>query len=263
MAGNYPLLDRRNFFRLAGAAGIGAIADYLSCFAYAEEVPDFFAYAEEVPDFKCIFHVNVFGKRWIQDNPKEAAKLAEPIGKRLVFPDGKELAEFLTLDFDPKNLVKFDIYKGMNTKPVASNVREDNYQKVVLPRDTGSIKYSFRVTSPQHDGKIFEQDFLFMGNNELLNFALTRPEVSETERLTPVDNYDGLYPRAFQLTFDKGGVEYFVYGLESLAGKGIEPKDFAEYFQNRGKFKDFSDFRIYQEKNLKPSLEVSPEAEAK
>ena len=264
MAENYTSLGRRDFLRFIGAAGSGFVISgaYPFASAYAEEDKEK-TKSQKKPGFKCTFNVNIYGRGWVRDNPDRVAKLAEPIKKRLVFPNGRETIEFLTLDFDPKNLVMFDIYKGMNRKPIASNVREDNYSKVIFPRENGRVKYSFKVTTPQSDGKKFEQDFLFMGNNGLLNIALLEKQCSKDHALSPIDNFQGLYPRAFHLTIDGWDTEYNVYGLESLAGTNVDPNDFAKFFQNRKTFPDLYSYLKYQQEHLKQPLEISPESEVK
>ena len=249
MAGDYSPLDRRDFLKMFGAVGTAA------AFGYANN-----CYAQNPFDFRCTFRVNVFGKGWINDNPKEVAKLSPLVKEKLVFPSGKEIVQFSSIDFEPKKFVKFDIYLGSERrKPVASNVREDNYQRVLLPRASGVVNYSFVVTTPHLDARRFEQTFLFNNNDAILKIALKKPGVDKSYSLTSIDNFNGLYPRAFHLTLETGGVEYFVYGLESLVDRDVDPNYFASYFQSRDDFRDFSEFRRYQEKNLMPPLEVNPD----
>jgi hypothetical protein len=245
------IMNRRDFLKYAavGSFGLAAVGDNVSC-------------ADDPFDFKCTFQVRIFGKSWVEDtytqmqmfpeflrkSLERSTGFSEPVKKRLVFPSGRDVAEFMTLDFDPKKLVMFDVYRGVNRKPAVSNIKENNYQEVILPRDNGCVGYGFRVTSPRLDRQLFEQDFLFMSDIGLLNLALTEPEVAKDHIMVPIDVYKGIYPRAFHLIPDKGGVHYFIYGLESLAGAGTSPDDFAVYFKNRTGFNDFHDYLRFRRK---------------
>ena len=235
-------LGRREFLRFAGAIGA------LGALGYASN-----AYSDEDFKFRFNFNVNIFGRNWVDDNPKEIPKLTQGTISKLAFTKDEEYVQFALIDFDPKSLVKLDIYRVDNKKrnPVAINVRESNLGYVVLPRPSGKVHYSFEVTTPESKGKAIgvDWDFTFVNNEEILNFALRKTEVDKEHSLRPLDMYKGLYPRSLHLTVPSNpGVEYSVYGLESLAGKNVKPNEFGEFFQNRHRFVDssnrfnFSDF---------------------
>lgn len=302
MVATYQSLGRRNFLRAAFTASAGfVVSPYMFG---AEPAPLKKIYAKDVQlneelklageakkaqeqqakdpfNFRCYFNVHIFGRGWVRDNPKKVAEFPEAVRKRLdsfykraIVNDqtifyAKETIELITIDFEPKELVKFDMTRGLERKPLATNVRQDNYQRLLLPRENGFVTYHFKVNTPSLDGQKFESSYLFMSNEGIVGCVLEEPNNKDTQTITPFDTFSGLYPRAFSLEFrapdkkQRANVSYIVYGLESLFGLDINPNDFAQYYQNRKQFPDFKKFQEYRDKNLVPPLEVSPEFQVK
>lgn len=282
MVQEYPQIGRRDFLRQLGIGTLSVVA--ASCMPDLSYVQ---AQTETLNDFRCTFYVNIFAKGWVEGNSEMVAKLPENVRKRLVFEGNKDLVEFMTLDFEPKDLLSFDIYRTSDLrKPIVENVRKDNYTNVFLVRQIGSFNYTFLVTHPEleealPEGKILdkkrikpvikpkpEQTMEFMDNQAIFNSALkdrTNPTFDTHSMLSSIGTlFNGAYPRAFNLKFDGQDVEYNVYGLEALAGKDVGPKVFGYFFQKRKIFdNDLQRFLDYQEKLRNNPLKISPEVEYK
>jgi len=284
--------NRRDFLKSAGLLGLGAVATglYHPANAYSREKAEMGP--QNLDDFACTFRVNIFGRGWVSDNSQKIAEtefaeltkpvrehLVSPDGKPLVFPNGKDIVEFLTLDFEPKPLLGFDIKNG--DKSVASNIREDNYSRVLLLRESGNMTYSFKITDPRHkEGYTIVQPFRLMNDSEVYNFADHEDSKNGSEKenwLVPIERFHGTYPRAFHFnperehmstdTPKRFNVEYYVYGLESLAGSlagaNFSPEGFKEFWENRDRFngniKAYVDYKNDHKKGLDIHSDYKPE----
>ena len=212
---------------------------------------------EDIPEaFKSTLQVHVYGASWLKENQEKVDSLHENQRKRI--QDSKDpVLEFITLDFSPKSLVRFDIYS--EGKPVVTNIREDNYQKIVLPvpqkiRDKGGkLEYTYQITLPPGSIKINPDTFQLISDEDLKTISQERDQV--TTGLVPLHNYQGVFPRSFRL--ERGPVTYLVNGLESLFAPNASPEEFAEFWPNREKFKgNYSNFLAYYRKHTEKPLMI-------
>jgi len=208
--------------------------------------------------FRPYFKVHILGKEWAKE---------EAGGREFARTDFGSLSErekellakgckgFTTIDFEPKDLLRFDLYRGKSL--IASNVNSGNYGDVLLSRETGKVSYNFVVTSPESEGVKVSGLTGFLSDEALFKLAVDSDgRAGQSVRLTPFYREEGTYPREFSLTFQNGSVEYVVRGLESLAG--TDSQALVGFWKDKKRFgSDFKKFQKYYEDHRKKKLMVS------
>jgi hypothetical protein len=203
--------------------------------------------AEKPNDFQIYFQVNLFKKDLTEEELKKL-----PEAHREALRRGNR--EFISIDFEPKRLVKFDLSAG---KPIALNIREDNYQRIVIPRETGIVNYSAVASSPDFQNLSKNFPVFLFDDREIFEQVERYDFVADGDgRVIPIDYANGKYPRSFELRFKRSNVSYVVYGLEGIVG--VKKEEMQDYWQERKKFKNFEDFQEFYREYKQGELKTSP-----